>query len=57
MLAAPLWSRETNQVAEATLIRVLSRIRPGQTVVIPECHYAAAWEAPVVKTSLPFMGA
>jgi hypothetical protein len=32
---------------------VLSHIRPGQTVVIPETHNAAAWEAPVVKTPLP----
>jgi hypothetical protein len=35
---------------------VLSRIRPGQTVVMPESHNAAAWETPVVKTPLPFMG-
>jgi hypothetical protein len=33
---------------------MLSRIRPGQNVVIPESHYAAAWEAAVVKTPFPF---
>jgi hypothetical protein len=34
---------KTAQVAEATPIRVLSRIRLRQTVVIPESHNAAAW--------------
>jgi hypothetical protein len=49
------YSRETAQVAEFTPIRVLPCIRPGQTAAMPESH-AAAWEAPVVKTPLPFMG-
>jgi hypothetical protein len=56
-LAVPKWySRETTQVAKATPIRVFSRIRPRQTTVIPESHDAAAWEAPVVKTPLAFLG-
>jgi hypothetical protein len=48
LAASYLYSRKTTQVAEATAIRVLSHIRPGQTVVIPGSH-TAAWEAPVVR--------
>jgi hypothetical protein len=56
-LAAPYQhSRETTQVVKVTSIWVPCRIHPGQTVVIPKSYNAAAWEAPVVKTPLPFMG-
>jgi hypothetical protein len=52
MLAAPIWySRETTQVAKATLIRVLSHIRRGKTVVIQKGHSADACEAPVVENA------
>jgi hypothetical protein len=55
--AAPYqYSRETSQVAGATPIQVLSRIHPGQTLLVPESHYATVWEALVVNTPLPFMG-
>jgi hypothetical protein len=51
-----VYSREAAQVAQATPIRVLSRNRPGQTAVVPESHYADAWEVPAVKAPLLFMG-
>jgi hypothetical protein len=39
------YSRETTKIAVATPIGVLSRIRPGYTVLKPKSHYAAEWEA------------
>jgi hypothetical protein len=46
----------TAHVAESAPIRVLSLIRPRQTVEMPESYHAASLEAPVVKTQFPFTG-
>jgi hypothetical protein len=48
--------RPKAQVARATLIRLLSRICPEQTLVVPESHNAASWEAPVVKYAISLYG-
>jgi hypothetical protein len=44
---------ENNSTSRIYPIRVLSRTRPTQTVVMPENNHAAAWEAPVVKLQCP----